>query len=96
MASVQVMVNGQPSTVASDGAFSTVAALQTGANTLTIVATDAAGNVTRATRSVRVNTVAPTLSVTVPQAFTNVAQLAFERHGHSSGSTGHGGCNRQW
>ncbi len=48
---VTVTVNGNPVAVVS-GAFATTAALATGVNTITVVATDAATNVTTVTRSV--------------------------------------------
>src|SRR6266516_4053647 len=49
---VTVTVNGNPATVGSDGSFSATVALAVGPNTITAVATDAAGNNTTVTRSV--------------------------------------------
>ncbi len=49
---VTVTVNGNPATVGSDGSFSATVALAVGPNTITAVATDAAGNSTTVTRSV--------------------------------------------
>lgn len=51
----------EPVTVNADGAFSKVLALATGENTITVVATDSAGKSTTITRTVNLDTVAPTI-----------------------------------
>lgn len=58
-----VTVNGEAVTVAEDGTFSAVVTLVEGANTLTVVAKDAAGNEATATKVVTLDTAAPTLTV---------------------------------
>lgn len=63
---VSVTVNGKSVTVGSDGSFSTTVTLTEGDNTITIVATDAAGKATTVTRKVTLDTGAPTfVSVTI-------------------------------
>jgi hypothetical protein len=53
-------------TVGSDGSFSKALTLATGSNTITIVATDSAGKSTTVTRTVTLDTTAPTIkSVTI-------------------------------
>jgi RHS repeat-associated protein len=49
---VHVTINGAPAAVASGGAFDGMMALTVGANSLTVVATDSAGNVASVVRSV--------------------------------------------
>lgn len=62
---VKVTVNGEEVTV-TDGAFSKVVNLEEGENTITVVATDAAGRSTTITRTVVKNTSAPVIkSVTL-------------------------------
>src|SRR6266496_4134155 len=63
---VTVTVNGAPLAVGSDGRFSGSVPLTEGSNTLTTVATDAAGNATTDTRSVTLDTHPPALAVTAP------------------------------
>lgn len=62
---IEVSVNGgtavQP-TVGSSGAWSTSVTLSSGANTITIIATDAAGKTTTVTRTVTVDTGAPVIT----------------------------------
>ena len=64
---VTVTVNGSSVTVdPSDSSFSTTVSLVEGSNTITVVATDTAGNSTTVTRTVILNTAAPTIvSVTL-------------------------------
>ena len=57
---VTVTVNGKSVTVGTDGAFSTTITLTEGENTITVVATDAAGKATTVTRNVTLDTGAPT------------------------------------
>lgn len=57
---VTVTVNGKSVTVGTDGAFSTTITLTEGQNTITVVATDAAGKATTVTRNVTLDTGAPT------------------------------------
>lgn len=56
---VTVTVNGTPVTVQSNGSFTTTITLKSGANTITVVATDAAGLKTTITRTVTLDTGAP-------------------------------------
>jgi RHS repeat-associated protein len=62
---VTVGVNGS-SVPVTDGSFSTTISLVEGMNTITIVATDAAGNKTTVTKTVRLDTVPPELTVIEP------------------------------
>lgn len=57
---VTVTVNGKSVTVGTDGTFSTTITLTEGENTITVVATDAAGKATTVTRNVTLDTGAPT------------------------------------
>ncbi|MDB4914048.1 MAG: hypothetical protein JWM95_1692, partial [Gemmatimonadetes bacterium] len=61
-----VTVNGAPLTVAADGGFSGSVTLAAGANTLTFVAVDAAGNRTTVTRSLVRDNDPPAVTVTSP------------------------------
>ncbi|NBD08507.1 RHS repeat-associated core domain-containing protein [Corallococcus silvisoli] len=63
---VTLTVAGIPVTPDAQGAFSTQAALAAGVNTLTLIATDAAGNVTSLSRTVTRAMALPTLIVTDP------------------------------
>ena len=63
---VTVTVNGASVTVNTDGTFSKTVALTEGANTITVVATDSAGKSTTVTRTVTLDTGAPSfVSVTI-------------------------------
>lgn len=63
---VSVTVNGKAVTVASNGSFSTIVQLEEGENTITVIATDAAGKSTTVTRKVILDTTAPVIqSVTL-------------------------------
>lgn len=63
---VTLTINGATVTVGSDGTFSKAITLTEGENTITIVATDAAGKSTTVTRKVTLDTGAPTfVSVTI-------------------------------
>ena len=63
---VTLTVNGTTVSVAQDGSFSTTVNLVEGSNTITVVATDAAGLSSTVTRTVTLNTVAPTItSITI-------------------------------
>jgi hypothetical protein len=64
--SITLTVNGAPVSVGLDSTFSTQVNLQEGINTITIVVTDAAGNKTTITRTVRRDTQAPIVSLTSP------------------------------
>lgn len=57
---VSVTINGTSATVGADGSFSKSITLNEGANTITIVATDSAGKSTTVTRTVTLDTGAPT------------------------------------
>lgn len=59
---VTVTVNGSAVTVDNNGAFSTTVNLNEGSNTITIVATDAAGKTTTITRTVTLDTQAPVIT----------------------------------
>jgi hypothetical protein len=63
-----VTVNGAAVTVDGAGAFTTTLSLTEGANTIVVVATDAAGNSASVTRSVTLDTAVPALTVSVPLA----------------------------
>ena len=58
-------VNGKAVTISSDGSFSTEITLSEGTNTITIVATDDAGKSTTITRTVTLDTKAPSISAVV-------------------------------
>ena len=59
---VTLTVNGKSVTVNSSGAFSTTVSLSEGTNTITVIAVDSAGKKTTVTRTVTLDTVAPTFS----------------------------------
>lgn len=59
-------INGSPVTVNSGGTFSQVVSLVEGMNTITIIATDVAGNVTTVTRTVKEDSTPPTLTIVSP------------------------------
>lgn len=58
-------VNGKTVAISSDGSFSTEITLSEGTNTITIVATDDAGKSTTVTRTVTLDTKAPSISAVV-------------------------------
>ena len=60
-----LMINNAPVTV-TNGSFSYPVTLQTGLNTITVIATDTLGNNTTDTRTVTLDQTAPTLTVSVP------------------------------
>jgi RHS repeat-associated protein len=62
-----VTVNGMPATLDAAGAFSVSLTLTEGPNTITILASDGAGNPTTVVRHVDLDTQAPTLEVSAPQ-----------------------------
>lgn len=63
---VTVTVNGTKVTIADDGTFTTSVSLKEGSNTITVIATDSAGQKTTVTRTVTMDTTAPVFkSVTV-------------------------------
>ena len=59
---VTLTINGESVTVTSSGTFSHVVTLTNGTNTITVIATDAAGKSTTVTRTVTYNTSAPVIS----------------------------------
>jgi hypothetical protein len=61
-----VTVNGQGVVLAADGSFSTALVLNAGANTITVSATDKAGNQKSDTRSIYYDPIAPVLTVAEP------------------------------
>lgn len=63
---VTVTVNGTPATRDASGTFSAPLTLSEGPGTITVVATDAAGNASTATRARTVDLTPPTLTVTQP------------------------------
>lgn len=69
-----VSVNGVQANV-SNGGYSASISLTEGANTITAIATDPAGNQGRATRSVTVDTQPPGVSIVAPQNGRNLSQL---------------------
>lgn len=58
-------VNGKSVSIGSDGSFTTTVTLSEGSNTITIVATDDAGKMTTVTRTVILDTKAPSISAVV-------------------------------
>jgi RHS repeat-associated protein len=70
---VTATLNGVPLTIASDRTYQSTIALSEGLNTITLVATDAAGNSTTLTRAVTLDTTAPTLVVSTPANGTTVS-----------------------
>lgn len=71
---LDVKVNGQTVPLA-DGAFSVGLTLAEGANTITVIATDRAGNTTKVTRSVLLDTAPPVLTlVSPPEGYLNTGQ----------------------
>jgi RHS repeat-associated protein len=77
---VTLTVNGQSIPVAADGTFFGQVPLTQGANVLTVVAIDPAGNTAQLVRNVRANTVLPTLSITEPaDGFTTDQSVATVR-----------------
>ena len=64
---VTLTINGVSTAIAANGTFSSPLALIEGANTITLIATDAAGNKTTVVRNVRLDTAPPQLVVTTPQ-----------------------------
>ena len=67
-------VNGAAVTVNTDGSFSTAVQLVTGANVITVVATDNANNQKVATRTINFDSVAPVVTITAPADNSAVAQ----------------------
>ncbi|HWQ99716.1 MAG TPA: Ig-like domain-containing protein, partial [Candidatus Methylomirabilis sp.] len=68
-----VMVNGVKTAVGADGAWSATVALKSGANTVTVTSTDAAGNTTTATQTIQYTPTAadsPTGTATVSTSTT--------------------------
>lgn len=59
---VTITVNGSAATVNSDGSWSTTVTLKSGANTITVIATDKAGKTSTVTRTVTLDTSAPVIS----------------------------------
>lgn len=58
-------VNGKAVSINADGSFSTEITLSEGSNTITIVATDEAGKATTVTRTVTLDTIAPSITAVV-------------------------------
>ena len=71
-------INGSPVTVNSNGTFSYTVTLITGANTITTIATDLAGNKTTDTRTITLDQTVPVLSITQPadNSVTNTTSLS--------------------
>jgi hypothetical protein len=63
---LSVTINGQAVTVNADGSFSAALTLVVGANTITVVATDQAGNKTTNSRTVTYDPTAPVLTISAP------------------------------
>ncbi len=62
----QFTINGTDTTANPDGTYSYAVVMQDGANTVTVIATDLAGNITTDTRTVNFDRTAPILAVTSP------------------------------
>jgi RHS repeat-associated protein len=84
--SVTVTVNGTPVPLDPD-TFKTTVNLVEGLNTITIVATDAAGNTTTVTRTITRDTIPPTLTISSPSDSTVTNQNAVQISGTVSDST---------
>lgn len=67
-------INGQLVEVKVDGTFTVAITLAAGANTITTIATDNANNQTTDTRTITLDTTAPTLSVSAPADNSKTAQ----------------------
>ncbi len=65
-AGATVTVNGVAATVQGGGAFTASITLASGANTITVVATDAAGNAATVVKTITLDTTAPVVTVTAP------------------------------
>ncbi|HIJ88619.1 MAG TPA: hypothetical protein HPP97_13230 [Desulfuromonadales bacterium] len=63
---LSVTVNGQAVTIAADGSFSHAVTLTAGANIITTIATDIAGNQQTDTRTISFDPTAPVLTITAP------------------------------
>ena len=61
-----VIVNGQPVTINADGTFSVALTLQSGSNSIEVIATDKADNQTVFSRTINYDPNAPILAVTAP------------------------------
>ena len=61
-----LLVNGDPVTVGTDGAFSTTLTMPEGLDPIVVVAVDAAGHVTTVRTAVRVDTTPPAVTVSFP------------------------------
>ena len=59
-------INGSPADIQSDGSFQSVMTLTEGLNTITCIATDAAGNSSSAVRTVRLDTQPPVCNIQSP------------------------------
>lgn len=83
---VTLTMNGAPVTIGGTGTFNTQYTLVEGINTITVIATDAAGNSSTVTRTVRKDATAPTLSVSSPidGTTTNEASILVEGTVHDS------------
>jgi hypothetical protein len=80
-----VTVNGQIVVVNADGSFSAALTLAVGANTITVIATDLAGNQTTNSRTITYDPTAPVLTITAPadnsttvQSFVTVSGMVNE------------------
>lgn len=63
---LSVTINGQSVTVMPDGSFSSALVLVVGANTVTVIASDNAGNQKSDTRTINYDPIAPVLTVSAP------------------------------
>ncbi|UPU37126.1 Ig-like domain-containing protein [Geomonas paludis] len=67
-------INGQPVTVNADGSFSAAVTLVAGANVITVVAVDQAGNAQSDVRTITFDPTAPVLAITAPGDNSDSAQ----------------------
>ncbi len=83
----QLTVNGTSVTIGAGGSFSTSVTLVEGTNTITIIATDGAGNTTLVVRTVRKDSTPPSISLTQPTQGFVTAQSSVTAQGVVSDST---------
>ncbi len=78
LTTISLTINGNPVTLGNNGAFNAQIALNEGLNTVTIIATDAAGNSITISRGVVLDSQAPTVDLLLPvdSTITNLSSIA--------------------